>query len=101
MGTDLFSDVQLRAMSSTTDQQPLQRVVGRRQSRDGRALTADDRARMTQMAQYRTRAPKGVFIYDSHEAMEADRIRWIVEAMLEVHRARNAKIDERPDGSGR
>ena len=88
-------------MSSTTDQQPLQRIVGRRQSRDGRPMTTDDRARMTQMAQYRTRAPKGVFLYHSHEAMEADRIRWIVEAMLEVHRARNAKIDENPGGSGK
>ena len=98
MGTDLFSDVQLRAMSSTTDQQPLQRVVGRRQSRDGRALTADDRARMTQMAQYRTRAPKGVFIYDSHEAMEADRLRWIVEAMVEAHRIRRPPIDDNSSG---
>lgn len=85
-------------MSSTINQQPLQRVVGRRQSRDGRPLTADDRARMTQMAQYRTRAPKGVFIYDSHEAMEADRLRWIVEAMVERHRTRQPPIDDKSSG---
>jgi hypothetical protein len=98
MGTGLFSDVQLRAMSSTTDQQPLQRIVGRRQSRDGLPLTPDDRARMTQMAQYRTRAPKGVFTYHSHAAMEADRLRWIVEAMVELHRTRQAPIDDKSSG---
>ena len=45
-------------------------------------MTADDRARMDAMAQYRTRVPKGVFFYASHEEMEADRVRWIVDAML-------------------
>lgn len=34
------------------------------------------------MAQYRTRAPKGVFIYFSHDEMEAGRLRWRVEAMV-------------------
>ncbi len=43
---------------------------------------------MTRMAQYRTRAPKGVFIYSSHEDMEADRLRWLVEAMVEKASAR-------------
>lgn len=37
---------------------------------------------MTRLAQYRTRAPKGVFIYYSAEKMNADRERWIVAAML-------------------
>jgi hypothetical protein len=40
------------------------------------------------MAQYRTRTPKGIFIYRSHAEMDADRLRWTVEAMVE--RARNA-----------
>ena len=38
------------------------------------------------MAGYRTRAPVGVFRYDSHEQMAADRLKWLVEAM--VHKAR-------------
>jgi hypothetical protein len=41
---------------------------------------------MTRQAQYRTRAPKGVFIYHSAEEMEADRLRWTVDAMIEKFR---------------
>ena len=68
-------------MSSLFDQQPIRKTVGRRQSREGRALTPADRDAMTTMARYRTRAPKGVFIYSSHEEMEADWLRWHAEAM--------------------
>lgn len=75
-------------MSSTRDQQPIGRTVGRRQVPEGRALTADARRRMGQMARYRTRAPKGVFLYESHEAMTQDRMRWLVDAMVEKHRSR-------------
>ena len=74
-------------MSSIVDQQPISRTIGKRRERDGRAMTSDDRARMTAMAQYVTRAPKGVFIYYSHEEMDADRLRWTVDAMVA-----NAKI---------
>ena len=42
---------------------------------------------MTAMAGYITRAPKGVFIYHSHEEMDADRLRWTVDAMVA-----NAKV---------
>ena len=73
-------------MSTQHDQQPIQRTVGRRVPRDGRMLTSTDRAAMTQQAQYRTRAPKGVFIYYSAEEMEADRLRWTVDAMVARHR---------------
>lgn len=75
-------------MSSDQDpnQQPIQRTVGRRLSRAGRPLTPEDRAAMTRQAQYVTRAPKGVFIYYSAEEMEADRLRWTVEAVVEKHR---------------
>jgi hypothetical protein len=73
-------------MSTQHDQQPIQRTVGRRVPRDGRMLTPADRAAMTQQAQYRTRAPKGVFIYYSAEEMEADRLRWTVDAMVARHR---------------
>ncbi len=37
---------------------------------------------MTANARYRTRAPKGVFIYQSHEEMTRDRERWTVDAMV-------------------
>jgi hypothetical protein len=73
-------------MSSTVDQQPIRRTIGRRQSRDGRPLTTADRAALAALAHYRTRAPKGVFIYYSAEEMDADRLRWTVDAMIEKHR---------------
>lgn len=41
---------------------------------------------MTRMAQYRTRAPKGVFIYYSAEEMANDRLRWTIDAMIEKQR---------------
>ena len=79
------------AMSSTPDQQPIQRTVGKRMSREGQPLTqpltdparAADRAAMTRNARYRTRAPKGVFFYASHEEMAADRLRWTIDLMVE------------------
>jgi len=70
------------AMSAPIDQQPIARIVGRRQSREGRPLTPADRAAMTRMARYVTRAPKGVFRYRSQAEMDADRVRWIVEAVV-------------------
>jgi hypothetical protein len=70
-------------MSSIYGQQPIQRAVGRRQSREGQPLSAEDRAAMARLARYRTRAPKGVYIYGSAEEMENDRLRWTVDAMVE------------------
>jgi hypothetical protein len=65
------------------DQQPIARVVGRRVAPPPGALpNAAVRAAMTANAQYRTRAPKGVFFYSSHEEMERDRQRWSVEAIV-------------------
>ena len=74
-------------MSSKYEQQPIFRTVGQRPSRDGQPPTAEDRACVASMARYRTRAPVGVFIYSSHEEMEADRLRWTVEAVVERQRA--------------
>jgi len=68
------------------DQQPICRTVGRRVARDGRPLTPEDRAALAAVARYRTRAPKGVFIYYSAEQMDADRQRWTVDAIVEKHR---------------
>jgi hypothetical protein len=73
-------------MTSTINQQPIRRTIGLRQSRDGQPLTAADRAAFAALARYRTRAPKGVFIYYSAEAMDADRLRWTVDAVVEKHR---------------
>jgi hypothetical protein len=73
-------------MTAPRDQQPIRRTVGKRRARDGRALTQEHRAALERMAQYRTRAPKGVFIYYSAEQMEADRLRWTVDAIVEKHR---------------
>jgi hypothetical protein len=62
------------------------RVVGRRtRAPEGQPPPAESRAAMASMARYRTRAPKGVFIYDSHEQANLDRERWIVEAIVAVH----------------
>ena len=60
------------------------RVVGRRSRPSiGELPSAEARAAHASLQQYRTRAPKGIFIYRSHEEMEADRLRWTVEAIVE------------------
>ncbi|MEZ5562937.1 MAG: hypothetical protein R3F27_08305 [Gammaproteobacteria bacterium] len=69
-------------MNQFPDQQPISRTIGRRQTREGQLPTATDRDAMARMAQYLTRAPKGVFRYRSREAMEADRLRWTVDAVV-------------------
>ena len=86
--TILDSDAYNRSVSSTFEQQPIQRTVGRRKSRDGRPLTTAERSLMARNAQYRTRAPKGVYRYTSAEAMEADRLRWTVDLIAERNRQR-------------
>jgi hypothetical protein len=59
------------------------RIVGRRSPPPAGELP-DERAReaMTQMAQYRTRAPKGVFHYKCHDDANRDRDRWQIEAIV-------------------
>jgi hypothetical protein len=64
-------------------------VVGKREQPPlGEPPSALSREMLATMARYRTRAPKGIFLYRSHAEMDADRMRWTVEAMVE--RARNA-----------
>jgi len=64
------------------------RVVGRRvRPALGEPPSAEAQAAHASLLQYRTCVPKGVFIYRSHEEMQADRLRWTVEAM--VARARH------------
>ena len=65
------------------DQQPIQRVVGKRVPPPiGQLPSPEARAAMTANAQYLTRAPKGIFFYKNHEEMIRDRERWTIEAML-------------------
>jgi hypothetical protein len=60
--------------------------VGKRLARDGQPLSRTDRQALARQARYRTRAPKGVFIYYSAAEMDADRLRWTVDAIVEKHR---------------
>jgi hypothetical protein len=73
-------------VDSDPNQQPILRSIGKRTPRNGRELTPRDREILADLAQYRTRSPKGVFIYYSAEEMEADRLRWTVDAIVEKHR---------------
>ena len=43
---------------------------------------------MAAMARYRTRAPKGIFVYASHEQANQDHERWLVDAIVESELAR-------------
>ncbi len=75
-----------RAGRVLTRQRPMEmflRVVGRRTTPPMGALpSAEARRAMAQMAQYLTRAPKGVFRYASHEEANRDRERWRSAAIL-------------------
>jgi hypothetical protein len=66
------------------DQQPIGRVVGKRVAAPPGALPgATARSAMDANARYRTRAPKGLFFYESHQQMANDRERWTVEAIVQ------------------
>lgn len=63
------------------------RVVGKRRPAElGKPPSPETRTALTAMAQYRTRAPKGIFFYRSHEEMDADRSSWTVQAIVETER---------------
>jgi hypothetical protein len=65
------------------DQQPIRRVVGKRSARPpGTVPDEATRSAMDANARYRTRAPKGLFFYESHEQMARDRERWTIEAVV-------------------
>jgi hypothetical protein len=60
------------------------RIVGKRVPPAlGEVPPKETRDALAAMAQYRTKAPKGVFKYYSHAEMDADRERWLTEAMVE------------------
>ena len=65
------------------DQQPIARIVGRRVAPPvGVPPSAEARAAWAALSAYRTRGPKGVFVYSSHAEMTADRERWVTDAMV-------------------
>lgn len=71
------------------DQQPIGRVIGKRVAPPpGSIPSAAARAAMDANARYRTRAPKGLFFYESHEQMIRDRERWTIEAVVARESAR-------------
>ena len=66
------------------DQQPIRRVVGKRLAPPpGVMPSAAARSAMDANARYRTRAPKGLFFYRSHDEMARDREQWTVEAIVQ------------------
>jgi hypothetical protein len=68
------------------DEEKFIRVVGRRTPAPaGEVPRQTSRDAMSQMARYRTRVPKGVFIYSSHDEANRDRERWLIAAMLARH----------------
>ncbi len=69
---------------SETGGEKFLRVVGRRaRPQPGAPPSPSARRAMSEMARYRTRAPKGIFFYRSHEEANRDRDHWIVDAMVD------------------
>jgi hypothetical protein len=58
-------------------------VGGRKTPPPGEPPSREAQEALARMASYRTRAPKGVFRYASHEEANRDREAWQVEAMAE------------------
>lgn len=66
------------------------RVVGKRERAPaGVVPSSEARAAMTAMAAYSTRAPKGIFIYASHEAANRDWEEWRQQSMRENSRVKS------------
>ena len=60
------------------------RVAGRRVPPPAGVLPSPEaRAAMTRMANYFTRAPKGIFRYKSHEEADRDREKWQLAAVID------------------
>lgn len=71
------------------DQQPIARIVGHRISAPvGAPPGPAARAAWNAMAAYRTAAPKGIFVYRSHDEMSHDREQWAATAVADRVRQR-------------
>jgi len=76
-----YNDLMNRAL---VDQQPTMKTIGRRSPPPvGVPPGPEARAAWNAMAAYRTRVPKGIFVYRSHADMERDRDHWTAQAVLE------------------
>jgi hypothetical protein len=70
--------------ADVSNQQPIEKIVGRRSSEPlGQPPSARSRAAWDALANYRTRVPKGVVIYATHDEMTRDRDRWAAEAVAQ------------------
>ncbi len=68
-----------------SNQQPIARVFGRRRAPPfGEPPSPQARAAQAHMTRHSLCAPKGVFIDDGPEQMDADRLRWTVERTVAV-----------------
>ena len=77
------------------DDEKFIRVVGRRTAAPpGSPPPEQARVAMGTMALYRTRAPKGVFTYRSHEEANRDRERWLIDAVVARHAAMPDRADD-------
>ena len=66
----------------SSDGSPM-KIIGRRLQHVGDGPPSlEAREAMGEMARYRTRVPKGIFIYRSHDEANADCERWLVDAMV-------------------
>jgi hypothetical protein len=65
----------------TVNDETFRRIVGKRTQAHGPGVRQETVRALTEMAQYVTRAPKGVFRYQTHEQANLDRERWTVDAM--------------------
>ena len=74
-------------MDRDVDDERFLRVVGKRKRPEpGVPPSRIARQAMGEMARYRTRAPKGIFLYRSHEEANRDRDAWLMDAMVEKRR---------------
>ena len=74
-------------MDRDVDGERFLRIVGKRQRpRPGVLPSPAARRAMGEMAAYRTRAPKGIFLYRSHDEANRDRDLWLMDAMAEKQR---------------
>ncbi len=92
------------ANSNARERDAPRRTIGKRRTPDlvqraAQALrgqagpTPEEIAWIRSMSQYRTRVPKGVFRYRSHEEANADWERWHAELVAETVRARRDEAE--------
>ena len=79
----------IKAWHASSPRRPTATVSCSRTAPAGEIPTAIARRTMTDMARYRTRARKGIFVYASHAEANRDSERWVVDAIIETERLRS------------